>query len=287
VQVPGFWMEDKILSKVKAPSHGVGETFEPGEWLNDASITFGYGCCEASGALPKTVMLLDPATAFWLAMQQDQEHLEEARQALKLQELDAILCPINDSRDAEQADAGTHWTLLVGWSASCSSSSQRKLATAAQKHPSWQFSYYDSLSLAFPGDANLQQAEALASRLADRPVRISADPCPQQNNLSDCGVYVLLFSEIIVGEVNAVRCGGGRSCEYNGDLKRAPVWEERLVSVTPDDVTTCRARYHRLASLASQERAAADKLPERCGLQSRRPASNSTTFSQDRIFAMR
>merc|ERR1711879_529831 len=101
-------------------------------------------------------------------MQQDAKNIEEARHELNIDKLDLILCPINDCRDGNQADAGTHWTLLV-----CSSFSPCQTSNEEAKCPVWQFCHYDTLRFSLAGDANLQQAETLASRLVGRPVRIN------------------------------------------------------------------------------------------------------------------
>eukprot|EP00929_Paragymnodinium_shiwhaense_P034341 TRINITY_DN18708_c0_g2_i1.p1 TRINITY_DN18708_c0_g2~~TRINITY_DN18708_c0_g2_i1.p1 ORF type:complete len:591 (-),score=110.85 TRINITY_DN18708_c0_g2_i1:108-1880(-) len=223
----------------KLPS-GVIETFLPHMWLNDASISFGYNCVGDSKGfragnrkLPKGVLLMDPATAFWLCMQDDPVHIKEALDGIKLPELELLLCPVNDSRDASEADVGTHWTLLACW--------------APQPRPFQRFSYYDSFESGAGvrhADASLRQAEKLASRLAGKPVKLSSAPCPQQTNAFDCGVYVLLFSEIIVSAFldapHRPAKGGGGS--------EAPVWQERLRAVSPEEVTSCREHYHRLAS---------------------------------------
>jgi len=181
------------------PPPGIVETFLPEQWLSDASLSFAYAQLVQGGEpskLPESVLLMDPAAAFWLTAQDDPQHVEEAKGALKLQERELVLCPVNDSRDVAHADMGTHWTLLVCWD-------RQPIATGAtegKKQPPCcsfgRFSYYDSLGCA-SGGRNLTQAKMLASRLAGRSAQVSVGACARQTNSFDCGVYVLLFSEIV------------------------------------------------------------------------------------------
>jgi hypothetical protein len=108
------------------PPPGVAQTFGPGHLLSDASIALAYGQLAAGGdatagrasPLPEQVLCMDPATAFWLTLQEDPGQVEEVKGALKLQDRQLVFCPINDSSDGSRADTGTHWTLLVCWNRS-------------------------------------------------------------------------------------------------------------------------------------------------------------------------
>merc|ERR1719424_2387633 len=180
---------------------------------------------------------MDPATAFWLTAQDNESHLAEAKAALKLQDRELVICPINDSSDCSLADGGSHWTLLVCWDRRSPRCNGNKASKGASAGPSdfgffGRFSYYDSLASSMSGgkDANLQQAEALASRLAGHAVQVSVGSCAHQTNGFDCGVYVLLFSEIVASTFLEAHVGHGQS-RVNSD----PVWEERLAVVTPKE----------------------------------------------------
>jgi len=269
------------------PPPVLAETFGPRQWLNDASIALAYAQLAAGGGitgapghpLPEVVLLMDPATAFWLTLQEDLDQVEEVKGVLKLQDRQLVLCPINDSCDGGKADAGTHWTLLVCWDRGCgaeqtasSSLSPGQSSSQSSAGPFGRFSYYDSLlgGSGTSGGANLTQARTLASRLAGRAVQVVPDDCPKQNNCFDCGIYVLLFSEIIASAFLEAHAHGfgtqqslhasktsWRSADAHDRLDRLshsqpePVWQSRLESVTPMEVSARRARYFESFSAAA------------------------------------
>jgi len=236
-----------------APPPGLAETFRPKQWLTDASISFAYIQLAIAGTgsswsklapLPEKVLLMDPATAFWLTLQEDSAHVEEAKSALKLQDRELVLCPVNDSRDGSRADAGTHWALLVCWDpgrggggAGGSRAARGRADSSRDAAGTFgRFSYYDSLGFGTVGSANFKQARTLASRLAGKSVEVSVGSCAMQTNSFDCGVYVLLFSEVVASCFLEARDAGGAA-------GAAPVWEDRLAALTPADAAERRARY--------------------------------------------
>jgi len=164
------------------PAKDLARTFGPMQWLNDASIAFVYalitagimkthdgtgltamdvdgGVCEEDEALPERVLLIEPATAFWLTIENDPGHFEDARKALKLDRRSLVLCPINDNRNGSQADAGTHWSLLV--------------CCSHPRESGFKFMYYDSFSVRATGSRNLTQARTLAGRLAGKSTEVA------------------------------------------------------------------------------------------------------------------
>lgn len=242
--------------KVSAPP-GVEEDFEPYNWLSDASIAFASSCLASAGAstslggkgraFPKTVMFMDPAMAFWLIMQDDQKYLEEAKAEMKLQDHDLLLCPINDAHDACSADAGCHWSLLVCWCNGRGSSRAPKASGESRGAlANFKFRYYCSLGGIF-SEKGIAQATELASRLTGRPVQVETGECSRQTNFYDCGVYVLLFSEIIARAYVDAHSRTGSS-----QVITPLAWEDRLMALTPEEVDACRAHFHDLARDATQ-----------------------------------
>lgn len=216
------------------PPLSLASTFRPRRWLTDASIASIYSLLASRtlvDGLPDAVLLLDPATAFWFTMAESTEELEEAKKALRLHDRQLVLCPVNDSRDGGRTDGGSHWSLLVCWS--------------HERGADLRFRYYDSSSNAVVGKS-LFQAETLAIRLAGQPVQVTLGDCAQQENGFDCGVYVLLFSEIIVDTLL-------QEAQRDETLQFGPwIWEDQLSQVTPEQASAHRtACKDRLVAAAS------------------------------------
>lgn len=205
----------------------LAQTFEPAQWLNDASLSYGFDRLlqeqENKAALAAEMLFLDPATSFWFACQEDAADLTEARSSFSMQEKLLVLCPVTNSDTPDVADSGTHWSLLVCW---------RGAAVA-----NWRCAYYDSLTSqlrsARPVGA-MQKAASLAGRLLGRTVNVEFGLCAQQTNSYDCGVYVLMFSRIILDAVQAWQRSGHSL--YLGPWS----WEPLLQQVTPEQVENHR-----------------------------------------------
>lgn len=277
-------VHNKEFVRMKANlSPSLRTTFAPNRWLSDASISFAYARLtednESSGAgkLPEELLLLDPATAFWLTVQREMKYVHEAVNALKLQERELVLCPISDARDGRRVDGGSHWGLLV-WDrknvydnpGSCDAPSGAK--DSGSRRP-WgpfynkenmrggqeeaagcgigSFIYYDSLG--YHTGVNLQQAKKLAERLAGRNTKVSLANCPRQTNFCDCGMYVVVNSELIAETfLEGLAARAQENCIGYGnsvnDCKRtsAPPWAHLIARVTPVDVVNRRAFYYNL-----------------------------------------
>jgi len=247
----------------------IAKTFAPMTWLTDASIAMVYSllapCDDSSRTSPntmkmgmehkydghnqcadplETVLLMDPAVAFWLSLGDDAGDCEEALVALKIKERKLILCPINDNQDGSRADAGSHWSLLVCWSSKLCADDGQNLAGG------FGFAYYDSMRQ-YPGirSQNLRQATRLASRLSGETVKVVPSLCAHQTNSFDCGVYVILFSAIIL---EFLKRAHGPLILYG-----SPVWEDRLAEVTPNEVDNCRLHYYKKLRVAASASASA------------------------------
>ena len=85
-----------------------------------------------------------------------------------------IFLPVNDNRDVEQAEGGSHWSLLLV-----------SLIDGVAFH-------YDSLSPS--NDKDARDTTAKLGMLLGRTLRfVHMDDAPQQENGSDCGVFVCLL----------------------------------------------------------------------------------------------
>lgn len=254
------------------PSKDIARTFGPTQWLSDDSIGYVYSLREAGDiehetsttlrgaqtsvvepaedhctALPETVLLIDPATAFWLTVEEDPKDLDAAKKALRLHERELVLCPMTDNRDGSRADAGSHWSLLVAWS---------RAQYSKPTDTYFRFAYYDTLSGGMFNNVHLAQAQTLACRLAGHQVQVYARPCPQQTNTWDCGVYVLLFSDLVLQaflKECATSTGGSSSPSSNGSASERLhlPWEEALSRVTPKQVADQRMAYYKRFSAAA------------------------------------
>jgi sentrin-specific protease 8 len=94
-----------------------------------------------------------------------------------------IFLPVNDCHNVEVAEGGSHWSLLLV-----------SIVDGVAFH-------YDSMC-----PSNLQEAKMLSnhiSQLLQRPLRfVNLDDSPQQENGSDCGVFVcLLMQHLLLGRL--------------------------------------------------------------------------------------
>jgi len=94
-----------------------------------------------------------------------------------------IFLPVNDCRDVEHAEGGSHWSLLLV-----------SVVDGVAFH-------YDSLC-----PSNMNEAKMLShhiSQLLQKPLKfVNLDDSPQQENGSDCGVFVcLLMQHLLLGRL--------------------------------------------------------------------------------------
>jgi len=140
------------------------------------------------------------------------------------------------------------------------------------------FVYYDSGFYRSPG---LLQASTLARRLAGQAVKVATGRCARQTNGYDCGMYVLLFSEIIVKCFLAERASAKEATEIMDPCTREPSigrsslgpgtsasgtgldrrgdassWEAQLAAITPKQVSDRRAFYFSMLTNVSAVAAA-------------------------------
>ncbi|KAI9831515.1 MAG: hypothetical protein M1826_003405 [Phylliscum demangeonii] len=117
------------------------------------------------------IVLLRPSMCFMLAQTPDPLTLKDALPDFS--RTTHIFLPINDCRNVEIAEGGSHWSLLLV-----------SVVDGKAFH-------YDSLSPSNYDDA-LKTANKMSILLGRRLDFVNMEDSPQQQNSSDCGVYVCL-----------------------------------------------------------------------------------------------
>ncbi|TWU71024.1 hypothetical protein ED733_000617 [Metarhizium rileyi] len=145
------------------------------DWLTDNNIAFWeeYLERETLSRYPLArIVLLRPSMTFLLMKEPDIRHIRSALPGFS--KVTHVFLPINDNRNVSVAEGGSHWSLLLV-----------SLLDGIAFH-------YDSL-----GGANFAEANLAARRMGEvvgRQLRfINLEDSPQQENGSDCGVFVCLL----------------------------------------------------------------------------------------------
>ncbi|KAG6039872.1 hypothetical protein E4U41_001949 [Claviceps citrina] len=145
------------------------------DWLTDNNIAFWEEYLERE-TLPRypqaRIILLRPSMTFLLMKEPDMRHIRSALP--NFSRVTHVFLPINDNRNVSVAEGGSHWSLLLV-----------SILDGIAFH-------YDSLGGANYAEANL--ATRRMSEICGRPLRfVNLDDSPQQENGSDCGVFVCLL----------------------------------------------------------------------------------------------
>ncbi|KAJ2730701.1 hypothetical protein IW152_005064 [Coemansia sp. BCRC 34962] len=189
-----------------------------GQWLNDAMLSFYYEYLTHEILRgDNSILLLKPTLVQCLRLQQDAKSLRSALPT-DMHTKELIFIPVNNSNNLVHVEggSGSHWSLLV-----------------YVKHANPTYHYYDSMA-----NMNYQYALAVKSKL-DAILLGTAGPvppmithsCPQQENGSDCGIFVILFTDLLSRRYNDLR------------LPPPPVSPERPRRLSADPDAARRAAY--------------------------------------------
>lgn len=118
------------------------------------------------------IVLLRPSMSFMLIQTPDPLTLRDALP--NFSRVTHIFLPINDCRNVEIAEGGTHWSLLV------------------VSHLDGLAFHYDSLLPANRAEANIATYK-LSQMLGKELKFVELSDSPQQTNSSDCGVFVCIM----------------------------------------------------------------------------------------------
>ncbi|PSN65603.1 cysteine proteinase [Corynespora cassiicola Philippines] len=145
------------------------------DWLTDNAIAFWQEYLEREElkAYPKaSIVLLRPSMSFMLMNTPNPLTLKEALP--KFDTVTHIFLPINDNSDVTHAEGGSHWSLLLV-----------SIIDGVAFH-------YDSLSPSNDREAR-NTSQKLEILLGKRLRFCHMDDAPQQENGSDCGVFVCVL----------------------------------------------------------------------------------------------
>ncbi|KAI0020186.1 Ulp1 protease family protein [Xylariomycetidae sp. FL0641] len=160
------------------------------DWLTDNNIAFWEEFLEREILLkyPQArIVLLRPSMTFLLMKNKDAESVRAALPDFR--RVTHIFLPINDNRNVSMAEGGSHWSLLLV-----------SIIDGVAFH-------YDSLDGA--NNAEAYDATRRLSTILGRQLRFHhLAECPQQENGSDCGVFVcIIMRHLLVKRLLSVNAG--------------------------------------------------------------------------------
>ncbi|KAF2740519.1 cysteine proteinase [Polyplosphaeria fusca] len=218
------------------------------DWLTDNAIAFWEEFLEREelSQFPKAqIVLLRPSMSFMLMSTPDPLTLKEALP--NFSSTTHIFLPINDNRDVNLAEGGSHWSLLLV-----------SIIDGVSFH-------YDSLAPS--NDPDARSTSAKLEILLGRKLRfIHMDDSPQQENGSDCGVFVCLLMRYLLMK----------------RLLRADATKKITMSMKDHDVNAQEGRKMMMRTIDAR-RKEAERRRSRSASPYRNSTSNSKSKSPPRI----
>jgi sentrin-specific protease 8 len=178
-------------------------TIAPRAWVNDAIISFHMEYCNEL-ASPQRLQCLLPSTVQWLMA--DTQHDTESLKNVPLDQARFFFCPINDSQQwLSLSDKGQHWSLLI-----CDRSEMSFLHLDSLKGKNNAVAERFARVLC---DILQQRKNEESSIILEVPV-----DGPQQNNGYDCGIWLMLCTELLSQHLNR--------CKHIADSSLSDLWRQ-------------------------------------------------------------
>ncbi|CAG8572523.1 8067_t:CDS:2 [Ambispora leptoticha] len=208
------------------------ELLKDHQWLNDTCIEFYMEYLEKTKLTSQkdeqenrlTIFLLKPGLTYLISNIQDAQFLASAIPR-EIYMADIIFLPINNNQNPTRAGGGTHWSLVV--------------YLKAQQ----QFLHYDSAH-EFNTVAAHVTVERIAALLDVKEIRFLQMLTPQQDNGTDCGVFVIAIIDHLVNRILTKSAGAANF-----------VMDEMQIS-SANDITSPGEMRLRLQQLVEQLRVA-------------------------------
>ena len=164
---------------------------------------------------PSTVRFLTPVQSHMIAFA-DIEDANAELVAINWEQRDIIFLPVNDA-SLRRGQEGRHWSLLV-------------LLRSEEGVNAGNFTaiLFDSASL----PSHIKRSQLLVKKILGDTADLQIGTCAQQINGFDCGIYVLIFAEIILQAYSS------HTAWFH--FRVATSWQRQLRGVSPNAVTDYR-----------------------------------------------